>query len=236
MTRTTGQPSRRAVIRDGIGVGLATGAYGVSFGALGVTSGLSVAQTCMLSLLLASGASQFALVGVLSAGGAPVTAVVSALLLGTRNTLYGLRLAPLLQLRGLRRLLGAQLVLDETTAMAVSQRTPQLARVGFWSTGIAVFTAWNVATLGGALGGTAIGDPQDYGLDAAVGAAFLALLWPRLDGSGPWIAATLAVTLALATVPVLTPGLPVLVAGVVALLIARRPPSQEAAETRTEQP
>ncbi|CAN5716598.1 hypothetical protein BH24ACT11_BH24ACT11_07700 [soil metagenome] len=120
--------------------------------------------------------------------------------------------------------------------MAVSQRTPQLARVGFWSTGIAVFTAWNVAILGGALGGTAIGDPQDYGLDAAVGAAFLALLWSRLDGSGPWIAATLAVTLALATVPVLTPGLPVLVAGVVALLIARRPPSQEPAKTRTEQP
>ena len=92
----TGPRERAAIIRDGLGVGIATGAYGISFGAVSVAAGLSVAQTCVLSLLMFTGASQFALVGVAAAGGPPVSGALTALLLGTRNTLYGLRLAPLL--------------------------------------------------------------------------------------------------------------------------------------------
>lgn len=218
------QPSatRRAVVRDGVGVGLATGAYGVSFGALGVTSGLDVAQTCALSLLVFTGASQFALVGVVASGGAPLTGAVSALLLGTRNTLYGLRLRPLLGLRGVRRLVGAHLVIDESTAMSVARDDPALARVGFWATGLAVFCCWNLATLAGAVGGSALGDPRDYGLDAAVGGAFLALLWPRLGPRRAQVTAALGVALALAAVPLTTPGVPVLVAGVAALALGAR--------------
>ncbi len=223
----------RAVMRDGAGVGLATGTYGVSFGALGVTAGLSVAQTCALSLLVFTGASQFALVGVVAAGGSPLTGAASALLLGSRNTLYGLRLASTLRLRGLRRLVGAHLVIDESTAMAVTRPDPVLARVGFWSTGLAVFVCWNVATVAGALGGAALGDPRDYGLDAAVGAAFLALLWPRLSDRRARLTAGAAALLALAVVPLTAPGTPVLVAASIALLLGWRAPRQPAAPGRT---
>ena len=175
---------RAAIVRDGVAVGVATGAYGVSFGAISVAAGLDVWQTCALSLLVFTGASQFALIGVVGAGGAPMSGAVTALLLGTRNTLYGLKLAALLDWRGWRRLVGAQLVIDESTAMAVNRDSTDAARVGFLSTGISVFVLWNLASAIGAVAGNAIGDPRTYGLDAAVGAAFLALLWPRLSEAG----------------------------------------------------
>jgi 4-azaleucine resistance transporter AzlC len=210
-------PSNRTIVRDGIAVGVATGAYGISFGAISVAAGLSVLQTCALSLLVFTGASQFALVGVIAAGGAPMSGAVTGLLLGTRNTLYGLRLAPLLDWRGWRRVTAAQLVIDESTAMSVTRETREAARVGFLSTGLAVFTLWNLATLGGAVAGEALGDPRTYGLDAAVGAAFLALLWPRLRDRRNQLTAVLAVALALSLVPVTAAGVPVLAAALVAL-------------------
>lgn len=209
---------RRAVVRDGLGVGVATGLYGVSFGAVSVAAGLSVAQTCALSLLMFTGASQFALVGVLAGGGAAFAAAGTALLLGTRNTLYGVRLGPLLAWRGRRRLLAAHLVIDESTAMAVTRATTPLARLGFTVTGLSVFVLWNLFTALGAVAGASLGDPRDYGLDAAVGAAFLALLWPRLDTAGHRLLALAAAAVALGLVPLSPAGVPVLAAGGVALL------------------
>ena len=209
---------RTAIVRDSLGVALATGTYGVSFGAVSVGSGLDVWQTCVLSLLMFTGASQFALVGVLAGGGTPLAGAATALLLGTRNTLYGLRMAPLLGWRGWRRAAGAHLLIDESTAMGVTRSSTTAARLGFLTTGATIFVLWNVMTLVGALAGTAIGDPRTYGLDAAVGAAFLALLWPRLRD--PWhrLVALLAAAVALGVVPVTPAGVPVLVAGGVALL------------------
>jgi 4-azaleucine resistance transporter AzlC len=209
---------RTAIIRDGIAVGIATGTYGISFGAVAVTAGLSVVQACALSLLVFTGASQFALVGVVAAGGAPISGAMTAILLGTRNTLYGLRMAPLLQWTGLRRIAAAQILIDESTAMAVNRDSTPAARVGFLSTGLAVFVLWNAATLAGALAGTAIGDPRTYGLDAAVGAAFLALLWPRLAERPNRVVAVVAAAVALGLVPITPAGVPVLAAGGVALL------------------
>jgi 4-azaleucine resistance transporter AzlC len=209
---------RRAIVRDGLGVGVATGLYGVSFGAVSVAAGFSVLQTCALSLGMFTGASQFAFIGVAAAGGAPLSGAVIALMLGTRNTLYGLKLAPLLQLRGWRRPLAAQLVIDESTAMSVTRGSTAAARVGFFSTGLAVFVCWNLFTLLGALAGNLIGDPSTYGLDAAVGAAFLALLWPRLADGRNRVVAACAAVVALGVVPVTAAGVPVLVAGGVALL------------------
>ena len=209
---------RSGIVRDGLAVGLATGAYGVSFGAVGVASGLSVLQTCLLSLLMFTGASQFALVGVVAAGGAPLSGAATALLLGTRNTLYGLRMAPLLQWRGWRRALGAQLLIDESTAMSINRGSVPAARLGFLSTGLAVFVLWNAATAVGAFGGQVLGDPRTYGLDAAVGAAFLALLWPRLADRRNQLVAVCAALVALGLVPLTPAGVPVLAAGGVALL------------------
>jgi predicted branched-subunit amino acid permease len=210
-------------VRDSLGVGVATGLYGASFGAISVASGLDVLQTCALSLLMFTGASQFALVGVLGAGGSAVSAAATAALLGTRNTLYGLRLAPTLGWRGRRRVAAAHLVIDESTAMAVTRETPTLARTGFLVTGVSVFVLWNLFTLLGALGGSVIGDPRTYGLDAAVGGAFLALLWPRLAERSARTLALAAAAVALLVVPLAPSGVPVLAAGGVALLVGVAP-------------
>ena len=210
----------RTIVRDGIAVGVATGAYGVSFGAIGVASGLDVWQTCALSLLVFTGASQFALVGVIASGGSAAFGALSGLLLGIRNTLYGLRVAPMLGYSGLKRLGAAHLVIDESTAMTVTRTTQEHARAGFWSTGLSVFALWNLATLVGALAGNALGDPRTFGLDAAVGGAFLGLLWPRLGTGRNRLAALLAAGLALVLVPFTPPGVPVLASALVAVAMA----------------
>ena len=211
-------PEQRAIVRDSLGVGIATGLYGVSFGAISVASGLTVAQTCALSLLMFTGASQFALVGVLGAGGSGLSAGATALLLGTRNTLYGLRVAGLLGFHDRRAVVAAHLLIDESTAMSVTRKDQVDARLGFLVTGGTVFVLWNLFTLLGAVGGNAIGDPRTYGLDAAVGGAFLALLWPQLTSRGHQVVAVLAVAVALGLVPLAPAGVPVLAAGGVALL------------------
>lgn len=210
---------RSAIVRDSLAVGVATGAYGIGFGAVSVSSGLSVAQTCVLSLVMFTGASQFALAGVVAAGGAPLSGAATALLLGTRNTLYGLRMGPLLRWRGWRRAAAAHVLIDESTAMSVNRETTEAVRLGFLTTGASVFVLWNLATAIGALAGEAVGDPRTYGLDAAVGAAFLALLWPRLKDRRNIVVAGLAAAVALTMVPLAAPGVPVLAAGGVALLV-----------------
>lgn len=217
---------RRAVRTQSWGVGVAVGAYGLGFGALAVANGFTVAQAMALSVFVFTGASQFALVGVVGAGGAAVSGAAAALALGSRNAFYGLRLAPLLQARGWRRLMAAQLTIDESTAVAISQPSQVLARTGFWMTGVAVFTCWNIATLIGAVAVDQISDPKVIGLDAAVGAAFLALLWPQLTTPTTRAVAAGAAALALVLTPLLPPGIPVLAAAGVALVIAWPEPRQ----------
>lgn len=229
-----GPETRRAVVRDAAAIGIATGAYGISFGALGVAGGLSVAQTCALSLLAFTGASQFAFVGIVGAGGAGLSAVLAALLLGTRNTFYGLRLTELLRLRGLRRLAGAHFVIDETTAMAVGRRSPELGRAGFWYTAVILFTLWNAGTLLGAVAGASLGDPRTYGLDAAAPAAFVALLWPQLTTARTRAVAAIGALVAVALVPLVPAGVPVLAAGAVAVAFGLRSASSSPAEPEPE--
>jgi predicted branched-subunit amino acid permease len=207
-----------SAVRDGLGVGFAVGLSGVAFGAASVAAGLGVAQACALSLLAFSGASQFALISVVAGGGNLIAGAVGAVLLGGRNTLYGLRLAETLRVRGWRRLLTAHVVIDETTAVATAQHGPRQARAGFWATAISIFTIWNLTTLGGALGASRLGDPRTYGLDVVGPAAFLALLWPRLTaGAAERRVAVLAALVAVGTTPLLPPGIPVMLAALAVL-------------------
>ncbi|MDO8307288.1 MAG: AzlC family ABC transporter permease [Actinomycetota bacterium] len=217
----------RRITRDALGIGIATGAYALSFGAISVAIGLDPLQTQALSLLMFTGASQFALVGVLGAGGGLVAAVLTAWLLGARNGLYALSLAPVLRPRGLAKVTTAQFTIDETTAMALAHPDPPAAaRAAFWRTGLAIYVLWNIGTLVGALGAAAIADPAMLGLDAAIPAGFIALLWPRLVDRTMWAVAIAGAVVALALTPLLRPGLPVLAAGLVALaaswLLGRR--------------
>jgi predicted branched-subunit amino acid permease len=213
---------RRGVIRNSVGVGVAVGAYGFAFGAASVSSGLSVLQTCLLSLLAFTGGTQFAVVGVVAGGGTLAAALGSGLLLGSRNALYAMRLAPLLQVRGARRLLAALGTIDESTAMAVGQPDEELARVAFWWTFGGVFIVWNLSTLLGAAGASAIGDPSKFGLDAVIPAAFLALLAPRLrNGRIERRVAMGGAVIAFVLIPLTPAGIPVL-AATAALLLAGR--------------
>lgn len=216
--------ARRRAVRDSVSVAITVGTYGVAFGAASVSAGLTVLQTSLLSLLAFTGGTQFAVVGVIAGGGTAVSAVSGGLLLGVRNTLYAMRLRPLLRVTGVRRLLAALGTIDESTAMAVSQRDPALSRVAFWWTACGVYVGWNVATLIGAVSANALGDPARFGLDAVIPAAFLALLAPRLrDGAAERRVAALAALIALVLIPLTPPGVPVL-AAVAALVAALKVP------------
>ncbi|RPK57274.1 Inner membrane protein YgaZ [Streptomyces sp. ADI96-02] len=223
-----------AVVRDALGVGIAVGLSGFAFGVTSAGSGLSLLQTCALSLLVFTGASQFALVGALAAGGNPYTAAAGAFFLGIRNAFYGLRLSQLLALPRPVRPFAAQWVIDETTAVTLAQPTRRAARIGFTVTGITLYVLWNLTTLVGALGAEALGDTDAWGLDAASPAVFLALLAPMLRSTVERVTAGLAVLLALTLLPVLPAGLPVLLsalaAPVVLFLMGRTGPGADTAD------
>lgn len=229
--------ARREVWREGLGVAIATSAYGISFGALAVASGLDVWQACVLSVLMFTGGSQFAFVGVFAAGGVAAlpAAVASAALLGVRNLAYGMRMSPIIGRGFGRRALAAHFTIDESTAVAISQSDPRLRLLGFWVTGVGIFLGWNATTLIGALLGDVLGDPKQWGLDAAAAAAFLALLWPRLKQRQAIVVGVAAAVVAASLTPVLMPGLPVLVAAVVAIVVGwfnwfgARPSKEESA-------
>lgn len=203
-------------MRIGLSVAVATGLYGVSFGALGVAAGLEVLQVVALSALMFTGGSQFAYIGVIAGGGGGGAAFGAATLLGVRNAVYGMQISRMLRPRGWRRLLAAQVSIDESTATALGQRDPAEQRRGFWTAGLGIYLLWNLCTAAGALLGDALGDPRRWGLDGAAVAAFLGLLWPRLSAREP---VAIAVACALATVlavPFVPPGVPILVAAAVA--------------------
>ncbi len=209
----------RQTLRDALSVALAVGFYGVAFGAAGVAAGFSVLQTSLFSLLTFTGASQFAAVGVVASGGAGLSAIGAAALIGTRNALYGIQMSPLLNVKGLRRVAAAQVTIDESTGVALSQvsRGTHAMRAGFWFTGIGVYVFWNLFTLLGALGAKALGDPASWGLDAAVPAAFLGLVWTRITSWYLKMVALCAMLFALLVTPWFPAGLPIIASVLVAI-------------------
>jgi predicted branched-subunit amino acid permease len=210
--------NNQSVAAVSLGVGVATGLYGISFGALSVAAGLDLWQTMALSLLMFSGGSQFAFIGVVATGAGFVPAVLSAWLLGVRNGFYAIRMNPILSVSALIRPLAAQLTIDESNAVSLSQEpNRKKEKLGFWLTGVSVFVFWNIFTLAGALLGSQIGDPSDFGLDAAAATAFLGLIWPRLNQSRLLLLAVASAFLATSLSIVLPAGLPVLLTAFLAV-------------------
>lgn len=208
---------RTAILRAAVGIGLYAAAFGASFGAVAVGSGVTLAQSMVLSLVMFSGASQFAFVGVATAAGSPFVAVPAALLLGVRNGFYGVPMSEILLPRGFARLWTAHFVIDETTAMAIGQAKPRAKRYAFWATGLILFVLWQVGTLVGALVGTAI-DPAAFGLDAAAPAVYLALMWPALkQAANRWVG-LIGAGVAVALIPFAPTGVPVIAAAGVAVV------------------
>ena len=210
----------RATASQSLSVSFTVGLYGTAFGAASIAAGFSVLQTCLLSLLAFSGASQFAVVGVMGAGGTAIAGIATASLLGVRNMLYALRMAPLLHVSGFRKVVAAQVTIDESTGVALSQEQlgTEAMKQGFWLTGFGVYIFWNIFTLLGALGAKAMGNPSAWGLDAAVPAAFLGLVWPRLTNKLERALAVCALVLAVLLSPVLSAGLPIISTVVLAVI------------------
>jgi len=212
--------TRRAIIGDAVALGLGTGVYAISFGALAVAAGLSAWQTQALSLLMFTGASQFALIAVVASGGSAAVAIATSTLIGTRNAFYGFAMSPVLQPRGVQRLLAAQATIDESTGMAARyEGEGDSARLAFWATAAAIYVLWNLGTLIGALGAGLIEDPNVFGLDAAAPAAFLALVWPRLTTWPMRAVAAVALISAVVLAPFVAPGVPVLMAGAAGIAV-----------------
>ena len=213
----------RATLSKSLSVSIAVGAYGTAFGAAAVAAGFSVLQACLLSLLTFTGASQFAVIGVLGAGGTALTGIATASLLGFRNAIYSMIAKPILNLRGIKKIIATQITIDESIAVSTAEevRGPEAMKHGFWLTGIGTFVFWNLFTLAGALGAQAIGDPAAWGLDAAVPAAFLGLVWPRLKSRDDYVLAISAAFLALALTPIIAAGLPIIATALLAVAFAR---------------
>jgi predicted branched-subunit amino acid permease len=210
----------RTTATQSLSVSFAVGLYGIAFGAAGIAAGFSILQTCLLSLLTFSGASQFAVVGVMGAGGSALSGIATASLLGIRNTLYGLRMAPILKVRGWKKVVAAQITIDESTGVAIGQENlgREAMQHGFWLTGFGVYVLWNFFTLLGALGAQAMGNPSAWGLDAAVPAAFLGLVWPRIVSRFERTLAVTALLLAILLSPYIPAGLPIILTALLAVI------------------
>src|SRR5436309_15175997 len=147
MAATTIAQTPRRTLSGAAGIGVAVGVYGISFGVLAVASGLSPAQACVMSMLVFTGASQFAFVGVIAGGGGALAAMGPAVMLAVRNAAYGLSLTSILPGRLRHRALAAHLVIDETAARARARSGPEAARRAFLATGLSVWAFWNAGTL-----------------------------------------------------------------------------------------
>lgn len=214
--------SLRPMIVASLTLSAAVGVFGVSFGVGSVAAGASVLQTCVISLVVFTGASQFSAVSVIGAGGSIGSALGGALLLAARNGVYGMAMSRRLDGGIGRRILAAQLTIDETTAMAVAQPTRREQQIAFWLTGGALYACWNLGTLIGALAGSAI-DPQTYGLDVAFPAGFVAMIWPILTRREARIAAIVGAAVCLLTTPFTPVGVPILLSVIGVLAGLRQP-------------
>lgn len=212
------------VLRDIALVWLADAVVGVSFGAIAVGGGLPLWVPVLMSLLVYAGSAQFSAVGLLTAGGGPVAAAATGLLLNSRTAAFSLALAEDLGRSWTARLIGAHLITDETAAFVLAQSGRRQRKAAFWISGVGLFAAWNLSVLAGALAGSALGDTDRLGLDAAFPAVLLALVLPALRGdSAARRASAAGAVIAVAAAPLLPAGVPVLLA-LLGLLAARRGP------------
>jgi 4-azaleucine resistance transporter AzlC len=212
---------QRDILSASLTLSTAVGVFAIAFGVLSVSAGASVAQTCALSLLTFTGASQFSAVGVIAGGGSPSAAVGGALMLAARNAIYGLAVAPHMKGSLGKRLVTAHFVIDETTAMMSAQNNPERRRFAFWWTAIPLFVLWNLGTLVGALLGNSL-DASAFGLDVAFSAGFVAMLAPHLARRRGRQAAALGAVICLVLIPFVPVGLPILASGL-AIFIGVRP-------------
>lgn len=213
----------RGAIALALPLATAVGLFGVSFGVIAASEPtVGGAGAVVMSAITFAGSAQFAALSVLAAGGPPVTAIVAAVLLNLRYLPIGVTVAPWMRGGVVRRFLSAQLIVDESWAVAARPDGRFDVRTLVIAGGL-IWAAWVGGTALGVVGGSAIGDPNTLGIDGALAALFLALLWPQLGSGPPRVAALLGAAVALALVPLAPAGVPIIAAAAAALIGLRRP-------------
>ena len=202
-------------------VALAVAAFGLTFGVLARDAGFGSVAMVVFSATTFAGSAQFATASVLSAGGTVAAAIAAAVLLNTRYVPIGISVAPTLSGPVWKRALRAQLVVDESWAVAHrggGRYDPAL----ILGAGLVLWFTWVTSTALGAVAGDLLGDPERLGLDAAFPALFLALLVGQIDGPRAVQAAFLGAAIALCLVPFVPVGVPIVAAAAACLLGLRR--------------
>ncbi|WP_250030371.1 AzlC family ABC transporter permease [Paractinoplanes maris] len=200
----------RSQLRDAAAIAAAMIAVGASFGAIAIAYGLPAWVPFMMSTVVFAGGAQFLAIGLFAAGN-PFAAVFAGLLLNARHIPFGMAIGSTMG-TGWRRLLGSHVMTDEVVAFTLAEDDPVRRRRTYWLMGITLFTSWNAGTLLGVLLGSAVGDYEALGLDAAFPAALIALILPSLRDKATRVVALTGTAIAVAVTPVLPAGLPVLCA------------------------
>jgi 4-azaleucine resistance transporter AzlC len=195
---------------------VAVSVLGISFGALSDQAHLSPALAIVMSAVVFSGTAQFAAIAIVAAGGGIVAALVGATLMNSRYLPMGIALAPSLPGGPLRRGLQGQAVVDAAWALA-ARGDGSFDRWILFGSSATQYVAWVGGTAIGALGGGALPSASALGLDAAYPAFFLALLLAEISSRRALAVALLGAAIAIALVPVVPPGIPILAAGLAAL-------------------
>lgn len=215
---------RRRLRNRAVSIAVALIPFGFAFGISVSQAGLGPWHAAGFSLLVFSGGSQFAAIGVLNDGGSPASAIASALLLGLRLLAYGVVMTPHLPGPRWTRALDSHLMIDESIAVGTAAQDPSLVRYGYRWGGLSIFVCWNISTMIGVLVGANAGDLiQRLGIDAAVPASFLALVWPRLTDREQLPVGLLGGAIALVLIPLAPAGIPILASGLAAAVSFRRP-------------
>ena len=201
-----------------LSLALAVGLFGVSFGVLSVSSGgMGALAAVVMSATTFAGSAQFAAAAIVASGGQPIAAIAAALLLNARYLPIGISVARFLPGGPVRRFVLAQLVIDESWAIASRADGEFDGRV-LVRAGLVIWAAWVLGTLVGVIGGEALGDPSALGLDAAFPALFLALLVSQLRSRRGVVVAVAGGLIALVLVSWTAPGVPLIAAAGAALL------------------
>ncbi|GAB3867943.1 AzlC family ABC transporter permease [Dactylosporangium cerinum] len=186
---------------------------GLSFGAIATAAGLPLSQIVVMSAFVYAGGAQFLAVGLVSAGGTALAIILAGLLLNARHLPFGLAVGnETLGESRWRRIVGSHILTDESVAFALAQDDPARRRRAYWLTGAALYITWNISSTLGAIAGSALGDPDRYGIDAAFPVALLALTLPSLKDKVSVRVAIAGAAVALVATPFLPAGLPVLLA------------------------
>jgi 4-azaleucine resistance transporter AzlC len=156
--------------------------FGLAYGIVGVTVGLTPGETVLMSLLVFAGAAQFISLAMFADAAGLFAISFTTLLINLRHLLMGASLAPHMAPLSLpfKALLTFGLT-DESYAVTIARiRARNYCPDYQLGANMSMYLVWNLSTLVGVALGNSIPDPLSWGVDFAMPVTFLALLLPRL--------------------------------------------------------